>query len=95
VDLGFDGFRPGRTRKADRFDGMSRSVQCVRAHVADTDGLTGSPGHGHRARTLWLACSDTIAACLLSSHEADRPTRVATAATMMAGLNCGTISSAV
>lgn len=40
-----------------------------------------------------LAVEPQSAACVLASLSAGRPTTVATAATVMAGLNCGTISS--
>jgi diaminopropionate ammonia-lyase len=41
-----------------------------------------------------LSVEPDSAACLLASLRADRPVTVATARTVMAGLNCGTISSA-
>jgi diaminopropionate ammonia-lyase len=40
-----------------------------------------------------LSVEPDTAACVLASLAAARPTTVATAATVMAGLNCGTISS--
>ncbi len=48
------------------------------------------PGAAHPS--VLLVEPDT-AACVLASLTAGRPTRVSTAATVMAGLNCGTISS--
>jgi diaminopropionate ammonia-lyase len=48
------------------------------------------PGAGH---PCVLAVEPDTAACVLASLTAARPTTVATAATVMAGLNCGTISS--
>ena len=40
-----------------------------------------------------LSVEPTTAACLLASLHADRPVTVPTEATVMAGLNCGTVSS--
>jgi diaminopropionate ammonia-lyase len=40
-----------------------------------------------------LSVEPDTAACVLASLTADRPVTVSTAATVMAGLNCGTISS--
>src|SRR5215469_10809027 len=40
-----------------------------------------------------LAAEPDTAACVLASLTADRPVTVPTAATVMAGLNCGTVSS--
>jgi diaminopropionate ammonia-lyase len=40
-----------------------------------------------------LSVEPDTAACALASLTAGRPTTVATAATVMAGLNCGTLSS--
>lgn len=48
------------------------------------------PGAGHPSV---LSVEPDTAACALASLTAARPTTVATAATVMAGLNCGTISS--
>ncbi len=47
--------------------------------------------HGHGA-TAVLAVEPNTAACLLASLRAGRPTTIPTANTIMAGLNCGTIS---
>ena len=49
------------------------------------------PGAAHPAV---LSVEPDTAACLLASLAAGHPTTVATAATVMAGLNCGTVSSA-
>ena len=43
--------------------------------------------------TAVLSVEPDTAACLLASLRAGRPTTIPTAATIMAGLNCGTISS--
>jgi diaminopropionate ammonia-lyase len=48
------------------------------------------PGTGHPSV---LSVEPDTAACALASLAAGRPTTVATAATAMAGLNCGTMSS--
>jgi diaminopropionate ammonia-lyase len=48
------------------------------------------PGAAHPSV---LSVEPDTAACVLASLTAARPTTVATAATVMAGLNCGTISS--
>ena len=48
------------------------------------------PGAAHPSV---LSVEPDTAACVLASLTAGRPTTVATAATVMAGLNCGTISS--
>jgi diaminopropionate ammonia-lyase len=48
------------------------------------------PGAAHPAV---LAVEPDTAACVLASLTADNPTTVPTAATVMAGLNCGTVSS--
>ena len=48
------------------------------------------PGAAHPSV---LSVEPDTAACVLASLAAARPTTVATAATVMAGLNCGTISS--
>ena len=46
-----------------------------------------------RAHPGVLSVEPDTAACVLASLSADRPTTVATGATVMAGLNCGTVSS--
>ena len=48
------------------------------------------PGHPH---PRVLSVEPDTAACVLASLTADRPVRVSTAATVMAGLNCGTVST--
>lgn len=48
------------------------------------------PGGRHRAV---VAAEPETAACVVASLRADRPVSVATAATVMAGLNCGTPST--
>jgi diaminopropionate ammonia-lyase len=47
-----------------------------------------------RARPALLAVEPDAAACLLASLRAGTPVPVPTAATIMAGLNCGTVSAA-
>ena len=49
------------------------------------------PGYAHHPRVL--SVEPDTAACVLASLTADRPVRVSTAATVMAGLNCGTVST--
>ena len=49
-----------------------------------------APGAAHPAV---LAVEPDTAACVLASLTADRPTAVPTGRTVMAGLNCGTVSS--
>jgi diaminopropionate ammonia-lyase len=49
--------------------------------------------HAGRGDVAVLAVEPDTAACLLASLRAGRPVTVPTASTIMAGLNCGTISS--
>jgi hypothetical protein len=58
ADLVFDGFWPVRMRKAGGFDGISGGTQCVCAHMADGDGLTGGSGSGFCGRSLDIARTD-------------------------------------
>ena len=60
----------------------------------------GWPGHGqnsaprqHSSATAVLPVEPDTAACLLASLRAGTPTTIRTANTIMAGLNCGSISS--
>jgi hypothetical protein len=58
ADLVFDGFWPSRVRKAGGFDGISGGPECVRAHMAHGDGLTGGPGGGRRGGSLYITGTD-------------------------------------
>jgi diaminopropionate ammonia-lyase len=49
--------------------------------------------HGGQGGVTVLSVEPDTAACLLASMRAGRPTTIPTANTIMAGLNCGTISS--
>ncbi|MFP5347621.1 MAG: pyridoxal-phosphate dependent enzyme [Actinomycetes bacterium] len=64
--------------------GVGSLAQSVVAHYR-------RPG---RSRPSVLSVEPDTAACVLASLAHDRPTTVETGATVMAGLNCGTISSA-
>lgn len=44
MDLVVNGFWPVGSRQAGGLHGIRRSTQCVRAHMADTHGLTGGSG---------------------------------------------------
>jgi len=50
-------------------------------------------GSGHGAGTALLAVEPDTAACALASLRAGRPVTVRTGHTIMAGLNCGTVSA--
>jgi diaminopropionate ammonia-lyase len=56
-------------------------------------GLPGPAGAGGGPSVL--SCEPQTAACALASLQAGHPVTVPTAATVMAGLNCGTLSSLV
>jgi len=64
------------------------------AMTAEADGAgNDGVGHAHRHRRAVLAAEPDTAACVTASLRADERRSVATAATVMAGLNCGTPSS--
>ena len=77
------------------------AVVHYRAHGGQGDVTAeGWPGRGQNSApeqpssvTAVLSVEPDTAACLLASLRAGRPTTIPTAATIMAGLNCGTISS--
>jgi len=52
-----------------------------------------TPRTSSSSGTAVLSVEPDTAACLLASMRAGRPTTISTANTIMAGLNCGTISS--
>ena len=56
--LVFDGFWPVRVRKTGGLGGISGGAQCVRAHMADADGLTGGSGSGRCGGRLHIARTD-------------------------------------
>jgi hypothetical protein len=58
ADLVFDGFWPVRVPEGGGLGGVSGGTQCVRAHVADADGLPGGSGSGRRCGRLDLASTD-------------------------------------
>jgi hypothetical protein len=58
ADLVFDGLWPVRFREPHGLDGIRSRTQRVRAHVADSGGLTGSSGSGRRRRSPHIACTD-------------------------------------
>lgn len=65
----------------------------VRHYRAPAD-LADLADPGDRARTALLGVEPVTAACLLASLRADRPVTVPTAATVMEGLNAGSVSPA-
>ena len=77
------------------------AVMHYRAHGGQGDVTAeGWPGRGQNCAprqpspaTAVLAVEPDTAACLLASLRAGKPTTIPTASTIMAGLNCGTISS--
>jgi diaminopropionate ammonia-lyase len=72
--------------------GVGSLAQAAVAHYRAEDV---PPGQGPPAgsRTALLAVEPDTAACLLASLQAGRPVTVPTATTVMAGLNCGTVST--
>ncbi|QDO87028.1 pyridoxal-phosphate dependent enzyme [Ornithinimicrobium ciconiae] len=68
--------------------GVGSLAQAVVSHYRH--GTSGTPG---TPRTSVLAVEPDSAACVLTSLRDGIPTSVPTAATVMAGLNCGTVSS--
>lgn len=63
--------------------GVGSLAEAVVRHYRQPDG----------PRPLLLSVEPTTAACVLASLRADEPVTVPTEATVMAGLNCGTVSS--
>jgi hypothetical protein len=47
-----------RIPEAGGFDGVGRGAECVRAHMADGDGLTGGSGSGRCSSALHVTRSD-------------------------------------
>jgi diaminopropionate ammonia-lyase len=64
------------------------------AHYRAAGAPPREPAAPLRDRTALLAVEPDTAACLLASLHAGAPVSVPTAATIMAGLNCGTVSTA-
>lgn len=58
TDLLFHGFWPLRVRQAGGSDGISGGTECVRAHVADGDGLAGGSGSGGCGGSLYITRTD-------------------------------------
>jgi hypothetical protein len=58
ADLVFDGSWPVRVRKADGSDGITGGTECMCAHMADSDRLTGGSGRGRCSRSPHLTCTD-------------------------------------
>jgi diaminopropionate ammonia-lyase len=74
--------------------GVGSLAQAAVAHYRAQDTLPGQePGVMPRHATALLAVEPDTAACLLASLQAGTPMSVPTAATIMAGLNCGTVST--
>jgi len=67
--------------------GVGSLAQAVLAYYRSLPGPGGAPSV--------LSCEPETAACALASLQAGHPVTVPTAATVMAGLNCGTLSSLV
>ena len=74
--------------------GVGSLAQAAVAHYRAAGTPPGEPGAPFRHRTALLAVEPDTAACLLASLHAGTPVSVPTAATIMAGLNCGTVSAA-
>ena len=70
--------------------GVGSLAQAAVAHYRAEDA---PPVAEPRTGTALLAVEPDTAACLLASLRAGRPASVATAGTIMAGLNCGTVST--
>jgi hypothetical protein len=64
ADLVLYGFGPVLVRKAGGFDGIRGGPQCVRAHMADGDCLTGGSGSGHCGGSLYIT----------RAHATNKPT---------------------
>ena len=80
--------------------GVGSLAQAVVAHYRGRVTAEGWLGRGQTSApkqpssvTAVLSVEPDTAACLLASLRAGRPTTIPTANTIMAGLNCGTISS--
>jgi len=74
--------------------GVGSLAQAAVAHYRAADTPPGEPAADPGRRTALLAVEPDTAACLLASLQAGTPVSVPTAATIMAGLNCGTVSAA-
>jgi diaminopropionate ammonia-lyase len=74
--------------------GVGSLAQAAVAHYRARDTPSGEPAASVLHRTALLAVEPDTAACLLASLQAAAPVSVPTAATIMAGLNCGTVSAA-
>lgn len=81
--------------------GVGSLAQAAVAHYRGSVTAEGWLGRGQNSApkqpssaTAVLAVEPDTAACLLASLRAGRPTTIPTANTIMAGLNCGSISSA-
>jgi len=80
--------------------GVGSLAQAAVAHYRASVTSEGWPGRGQNSApkqpssaTAVLAVEPETAACLLASLRAGKPTTIPTADTIMAGLNCGSISS--
>jgi diaminopropionate ammonia-lyase len=80
--------------------GVGSLAQAAVVHYRGRVTAEGWPGRGQNSAlgqpssvTAVLSVEPDTAACLLASLRAGRPTTIPTANTIMAGLNCGTISS--
>ena len=80
--------------------GVGSLAQAAVAHYRRRVTTEGWPGRGQNSApkqpssaTVVLSVEPDTAACLLASLRAGRPATIPTANTIMAGLNCGTISS--
>jgi len=80
--------------------GVGSLAQAAVAHYRGRVTAEGWPGRGQNSApmqpssaTAVLAVEPDTAACLLAAMRAGRPVTITTANTIMAGLNCGTISS--
>jgi hypothetical protein len=58
ADLFLDGFWPIGVREADGFGGICGGAKCVRAHMADGDGLSGGSGSGRCGGGLHITSAD-------------------------------------
>jgi diaminopropionate ammonia-lyase len=80
--------------------GVGSLAQAAVVHYRGRVTAEGWPGRGQNSAlgqpssvTAVLSVEPDTAACLLASMRAGKPTTIPTANTIMAGLNCGTISS--
>src|SRR5262249_59706403 len=74
--------------------GVGSLAQAAVAHYRAADTPPGEPAAGPGRRTALLAVEPDTAACLLASLQARTRVSVPPAATIMAGLHCGTGSPA-